>query len=434
LKKATSPKKAKILKIVVAVIIAAAVFFAGFFVRYLTLDKSVKSIMWIKSMVDSKYYTDISDEEFLSAVTGGLDSVLDDYSTYYTPDEYQDYKKSYAGSNTGLGLSFTLTYGVPRIFRVSGNSPAERAGIPEGGFVVGFGDSEENITYSSDYSEMSAYISGKGAYEDITLAVSSDVGGENAVLYTLQKEDYSENYVFYRSKTSAYRFSGSDALTLTEYDGAISGLDEDTAYIRLNRFAGNAVGQLQIALNVFKEEGKKNLVLDLRGNGGGDLDVLRGISAFFCKNAEGSSPIIATAHYKDGSTVSYKATGVYYNYYFSSDSKITVLANKGTASASECLLGAMLEYGTIDYDDIILSDILGAAKTYGKGIMQTTYYNVFGGDAIKLTVATIHWPITDKCIHGEGITVADGARSVYTTDYTTFGDEELANIVENYLK
>lgn len=435
--------KTKAFKIVTAVVLAAAIFFAGFFTMYLTLDKSVRSVIWIKDQIDSYYYTDISDEEFLEALTDGLDGILDDYSTFYTADEYGDYKNSYAGNNTGVGLSFTLTYGVPRIYRVSGNSPAEKAGVPEGAFVVGVGDDEESVTYTTEYGEIAAFITAKASYTDFTLAVSDKTEGGNIEYYTLQKQEYNENYVFYRSANSAYRFEGTSATTLTAYDGAIEGLPSDTAYIRLNRFAGNAGEQMKAALGAFKSEGKKNLVLDLRGNGGGDLDVLCDIVSYFMKDASGSSPVAATAKYKSGSTATFKADGNYYDDYFSSDSKITVLANRNTASASECLIGAMVEYNTADYDDIILSDITGlssddgrpSARTYGKGIMQTTYTNItLGGEAIKLTVATVHWPVTGKCIHGVGVTTDDGARSVSTPDYTTYGDEELKEIVKNYLK
>lgn len=443
MKKFSDIFKTKAFKIVTAVLLAAAIFMAGFFTMYLTLDKSVRSVIWIKDQIDSYYYTDISDEEFLEALTDGLDGILDDYSTYYTADEYADYKSSYAGNNTGVGLSFTLTYGAPRIYRVSGNSPAEKAGVKEGAFVVGVGDDEENITYTTTYSEIAAYINAKASYTDFCLAVSDKTEGGNIEYYTIQKQEYNENYVFYRSSSTAYRFEGSSATELTAYDGAIEGLASDTAYIRLNRFAGNAGKQIKAALDVFKSEGKKNLVLDLRGNGGGDLDVLSDIASYFMKGAEGSSPIVATAEYKSGSTATFRADGNYYGDYFSSDSKITVLANRNTASASECLMGAMIEYNTIDYDDIILSDITDvsstdgrpSARTYGKGIMQTTYTNIaLGGEAIKLTVATVHWPVTGKCIHGVGVTAEDGARSVKTPDYTTYGDEELKEIVKNYLK
>lgn len=432
LKKSTPFYKTKAFKIAVAVFSAVVIFFIGFFVRYITLDKSIRSLIWVKDKIDSDYYIDITDDEFLEAATDGIDSMLDDYSTYYTPDEYSSAMSSSAGNGTGLGISFSgLTYN--RIARVGGNTPAERAGIKAGYFVVGYGDDESSITPAESYGGIAAYISGKSVEESFVLAIASDAEGTDTQYYTLQKQSYNENYVFYSSSSTAYRFEGSTATELTQYDGAIEELPSDTAYIRLTRFAGNAATQFKLALDRFKAEGKKNLILDLRTNGGGDMEVLRRITSYLCRDAD-STPTAAVARYKDGHSETFKCTGNYFYEYFSSDSKITVLANSGTASASECLIGAMVDYGTIDYSDIILSNIGGTARTYGKGIMQTTYYHLFAGDAVKLTVATVHWPLSDKCIHGVGITEADGARSAPTEDYMTAGDKELQYIIKNYLK
>ncbi len=106
-----------------------------------------------------------------------------------------------------------------------------------------------------------------------------------------------------------------------------------------------------------------------------------------------------------------------------------MLANYNTASASECLLGAMLDYGTIGYGDIYLSEIDGVARTYGKGIMQTTYYDYDGGYANKLTTAQIYWPLSDTCIHGRGILPEDGANTVTAAAAVTYGDAELLTVV-----
>lgn len=432
LKKSTPFYKTKVFKIAVAVFSAVFIFFAGFFIRYITLDKSIRSLIWVKNKIDDDYYIDITDDEFLEAATDGIDSMLDAYSTYYTPDEYASAMSSSAGNGTGLGISFSgLTYN--RIARVGGNTPAERAGIKAGYFVVGYGDDENSITPAESYSDLAAFISGKGTEESFVLAIASDADGTDTEYYTLKRESYNENYVFYSSSSTAYRFEGSTATTLTAYDGAIEELPSDTAYIRLTRFAGNAATQFKLAMEQFKAEGKKNLVLDLRTNGGGDMEVLRNITSYLCRNAA-STPVAAVARYKDGSSETFNCVGNYFADYFSADSKVTVLANSGTASASECLIGAMVDYGTIDYSDIVLSNINGAARTYGKGIMQTTYYHIFGGDAVKLTVAKIHWPLSDRCIHGVGITEADGAKSAPAEDYMTAGDKELQYIIENYLK
>ena len=78
----------KILWAAVAVLAAAALFFAGYFVYYLTLPSEVRSLLWIKDKIQSEYYEDVSDDEFWDAVLDGAVSVLDQYSAYYTADEY----------------------------------------------------------------------------------------------------------------------------------------------------------------------------------------------------------------------------------------------------------------------------------------------------------------------------------------------------------
>jgi carboxyl-terminal processing protease len=232
-----------------------------------------------------------------------------------------------------------------------------------------------------------------------------------------------ESYVFYRTKDASYTFTGAKAMELTKRGEPLSCLDEDTAYIRLIQFTGRAASLMKKALTLFKQEGKKNLVLDLRGNGGGNLDIMQEIAGYFCKNAKGNAPLVAVADYGE-KRERFDATGNVYKKYFAEDSRICVLADVGTASASEALMGAMLDYGTITYGDICLTETRGIARTYGKGIMQTTYImDVFKQDALKLTTATIRWPISNTCIHNRGILREDGTKSVvksyeYETELT----------------
>ena len=91
------------------------------------------------------------------------------------------------------------------------------------------------------------------------------------------------------------------------------------------------------------------------------------------------------------------------NNFFEHLTAISVIANERSASASECLIGALICYGDIFSADrlIIEKNLDGVAKTYGKGIMQTTYKLISGG-AFKLTTARILWP-DGTCIHGKGI-------------------------------
>jgi C-terminal processing protease CtpA/Prc len=153
-------------------------------------------------------------------------------------------------------------------------------------------------------------------------------------------------------------------------------------------------------------------VLDLRGNGGGYLDITLEIASYFCKNSDKRKPLVAVADYGE-KTEKFYATGNCYNEYFSAESRIFVLADNQTASASECLIGCMIDYGAISYADICIAQRGEEVKTYGKGIMQTTYpLTGIYGDAVKLTTARICWPVSNRCIHGRGIVLADGVKTI----------------------
>jgi hypothetical protein len=91
-------------------------------------------------------------------------------------------------------------------------------------------------------------------------------------------------------------------------------------------------------------------------------------------------------------------------------------------------MGVMLDYGAITYQDICLIERDGEARTYGKGIMQTTYPFIgFTGEAVKLTTAQMRWPKSDNCIHGRGVLPADGALSIAEN---TLNDGELLAAID----
>ena len=119
-------------------------------------------------------------------------------------------------------------------------------------------------------------------------------------------------------------------------------------------------------------------------------------------------PIIAVAKDKKGRVEKFRADGDNFN---RAITEIVVLANDYTASASECLIGAMAHYKKgFSLDNLV---VVGGspATTYGKGIMQTTYRNFFSGEALKLTTAFIYQPDGRTSIHGTGF-VATAENSV----------------------
>ena len=405
---AQKPKR-KTGKILLTVLLALVVFLGGMTTTWFLLDPEMRTLVKVKNRIQNKYYKEITDDQFYKAIFGGInDDLLDAYSRYRTPEEFETMLSEMEGNRLGVGLSFAAVETEPlRITRVCGNSPAEAAGVVAGEKITGVGKTENEIAPCSTFEEFSACL---GDYkEDENFFLQLEKNGERRIV-SLHKAAYVENCVFYRTNTKSYTFTGERADVLTEKGLPLTYLDNDTAYIRLVQFTGNAAKEFDLAMEQFQKDGKKNLILDLRENGGGYVDVMQSIASYFCKDATNDRPIIAVADFGDKGRVSYRADGNYYDEYFAEDSRICVIADRYTASASECLLGCMLDYGTISYADICLIERNGVAKTYGKGIMQETFYvNLFAQDAITLTTAEIRWPVSDNSIHGRGILLEDGA-------------------------
>ena len=407
--------------VVVAVVAAIGMFFAGFFAGRIK-DPDVAALEFIVKTY-KKHYLEY-DEDFVSIMSK---SILDEYSEYYTKEEYAELKKISSGVRGGIGISYgDRSDGSVVIAKVLGNSPAERAGIKAGYIVKGFRKSvDENFTEINGRQELSDALAPLALGEEFVLKLEyTDADGVHEKECTLARKEYRETYVYYSDDSGSWRFTNNNAddmddLEFERYDDPIAGFENDTAYLRYTFFYGTAngilgsVGQIQEALKKFTENGKRKLILDLRGNGGGYVDICQSVAKFFVPAPENSFSLIATAEYKKdpktdkGKTEIFKSSAIEFGTY--NYDKIIVLADENTASASEMLIGAMLSYDTQDKIEVVLApskddDGQTVYKSYGKGIMQTTYVNTFGGGALKLTTAKLVWPDGKTCIHGVGIT------------------------------
>ena len=399
---------------ILTAVIAVCAFGGGVLANHFSLDKEMRTLLSVKNRIQQSYYEEITNEEFYRVLFDAInDELLDDYSEYMTAQEFAQTQATAKGEQSGLGLVVTTKdengNAQMLVSRVCGNSPAETAGVREGEKIVAFGESETELVRSEKFEDFSAFLQNYGGGEPFFVVLQN---GSVSRVVELEKAEYIESYVAYRTSEKAYGFSGANADELTEKGEPLDTLPPDTAYIRLTQFNGGAGSEFSKAMGLFKSENKKNLVLDLRGNGGGYMDILQEIASYFCKSSSEKKPVIAVADYGEQKE-RFQANGNYYYDYFQADSKIFVLADENTASASECLIGCMYDYGALAFENICLSGKAGEGRTFGKGIMQSTYpLGVFSGDALKLTTAKICWPKSNRCIHGVGITTNDGVKCV----------------------
>lgn len=391
-------KSKKIISIVAGVLAILITFGVGFWASRATLDKDLNDINYILTMYRQYYYDEQED-----VIGPFAESLLDQYSNYYTAEEYNKVQEEDGGRREGIGISVANL----KVVTVSGNSPAQNAGILEGDTIKGIKKGgETDFTYVTTQKEFFDLYDTIADNVDFKIIVNRN--GKD-IYCTLSRRAYIQTFVKFKDKTGVYSFSNaSGAMEMVRLSD--SDITEDgVGYIDLDWFIGTdnglngVMGQFKSAMDKFKGNGLKNLILDLRGNGGGFMHILQDISSYLIACKDGSRECVSIARDKYGKEEVFNSQPVKYHQY--GIEKIAVLANSGTASASEVLLGALLDYNSnlAIYVEPTNTANGKVYRTYGKGIMQTTFERV-GGGAIKLTTAKIFFPKSDVSIHGVGVT------------------------------
>ena len=400
-------KKSKIILGVVIAITLVISFTSGFFTHYFTMGRTNRLLGEITSIISNNAVDpdgnelDLSSENIAKTLVNGL-LKNDDYAHYFSNTEYEEVINEGEGKFSGLGVS--LYANEPIIYSVIGNSPAFKVGLKSNDKILRAKRTvEENFVSFSNTDQLISFIDSLERGEEIDLVVER-YGQEFP--FNLSKEYYIASYVEYFDSSSTLRFSsnyGEKPEQSVSYDREPLGLDGDTAMIVFSAFEGNSASEIGQCMKYFYSQGKSKLILDLRGNGGGYMDCLIEVASYFINNHGKTKNLITRVQAKDG-YAEYKTKD---NNFDDRLKSIVVLADENTASASECLIGAMLYYGDGNFsmDNLVVeyNSQRENYSTYGKGIMQTTYPLLNGG-AIKLTTARLYQPDLVTCIHNKGIT------------------------------
>ncbi len=313
-----------------------------------------------------KYYVKpIDDKELFDNAIEGMLSNLDPHSAYLNEDAFKQLQTATSGEFGGLGIEVTMEDGVVKVVTPLVDTPAFKAGIKAGDYIIQLGDkSVQGLTLQDAVNLMR----GKpGSTIDLTVLRK---GSEKPLKFTLVREKIHIKSV--KSKL----------------------LDHNYGYIRLTHFQAqtgknmlNAVKQLQ------EQSGGKlqGLILDLRNNPGGLLDSAIQVSdAFISNDGKGKEEMIV---YTEGRLPGSKFTALAHPGDVMKKAPIIVLINNGSASASEIVAGAL--------KDNKRAIILGT-QSFGKGSVQTVL-PLDAKRAIKLTTALYYTP-SGKSIQAQGIT------------------------------
>ena len=200
-------KLKKFLIAAAAVAAAALLFLAGYFTYYLTMSGGLRSLLWVKDMVQDEYYEEVSDDEFWQAAIDGVMDSLDAYSAYYTADEYDAVIDSAQGIRSGIGASFFS--GTNKVYRIALNSPlffAAEGGVEAGMYLTGVGESESSLTLTDTYAKVSAALSSASGKVVLRFSSVSASDTENCVYVTVEPAVYTESHVLYASGGKAYAY------------------------------------------------------------------------------------------------------------------------------------------------------------------------------------------------------------------------------------
>lgn len=400
----TTPKKRinKKISVFLAIIFIIASFFCGFLLRGVFYGRDRRAlneaVFYLKEygVFDTKTLElkNLTEQELAKIL---VDSLSDDYAKYYNPEEYKKIKQNAKGNYQGVGLGFKDGLVVKK---VQYNSPAHHAGILVDDRIIS-ATFEEKTTEINSLADFNDYINKRKSTDVFVLSL---IRNGSILRVNVSAKSYEATYVSYMDSEREMYFltneKGETGRSIKQK--ANPDIPSDVGYIKFTSFEGNAFRELEDALEFFKECGKSKLIFDLRDNGGGYMRILSDVASLFISNSGKSTFPIAYELDNDGE---YEVTKSSSNKYFENIKAVSVIANENTASASECLIGAMLYYkDRFSIDSLIIEnqDYQNTARTYGKGIMQTTY-PLSNGGAIKLTTAVVYQPDKTTCIHGTGI-------------------------------
>lgn len=316
------------------------------------------------------------------AIDGMTKSLGDPYTAFMTPDESKQLEDELTGVIYGIGAEIGTRDNKLIIIAPIDDSPAKAAGIIAG----------DHVTKINDETTVNM---------DVNTAVSKIRGQEGTkVKLTIERGGVEKVFEITRAK-----------ITVKSVKSEIK--NKDVGYISINRFDENTTADLRVILNELAAKGIKKIVLDLRDNPGGYLDESVTVSSEFIKEGvvvtEKKDTILSRAN-------EYKATGK--GIATSSDIKLVVLVNGGSASAAEIVAGAIKDYkrGT-----------LVGEKTFGKGSVQEIE-NLSNGSRMRITVA--HWYTPGgKNIGKEGI-APDIEVGLTEADYNAGKDPQLDKALE----
>ncbi len=306
--------------------------------------------------INKEYVDEINQSESMDSAINGLLQSLDPYSAYMSPEIFNEMQTETSGEFGGLGIEVSMESGVVKVISPIDDTPASRAGIKAGDYIVKINDVQ---------------VQGKSLSEAVDL-MRGPVG--SGIELTIRRRGERKALIF-----NVVR----EIIQIQSVKADI--LEKNIGYLRLTSFNENSGKQIEREIKKLeKNKDVKSYILDLRNNPGGLLSQAIKISDFFLDNGE----IVSTKSRKPSENRKWFAK----KGDLTNGKVLIVLINYGSASASEIVAGALKDHKRA---------ILLGENSYGKGSVQSIIPLKNDG-AIRLTVAKYYLP-SGKSISEVGV-------------------------------
>jgi carboxyl-terminal processing protease len=313
------------------------------------------------------YVDKVDTDSLLDAAITNMLAKLDPHSVYIPKEELQRVTESMQGKFVGIGVSFLMHEDSVVVTSVIKGGPSEKAGIKEGDRI---------IVADNDTLFGKSILKKAGVESNERLTILSNRKVSDAVMRSLKGEPETSVDI------SVYRRSTDEVLEITIPRGEVPiksvssyfMINETLGYINIDRFARTTYDEFKVGLDELISKGMNALVLDLRGNPGGFMDIANSIIDEFLEDGK----LIVFTKNKNGEVDKSYATsnGDFEN------GKVYVLIDQNSASASEIVAGALQ-----DND----KGIIVGRRSFGKGLVQQEM-NLGDGSAVRLTTSRYYTP------------------------------------------
>jgi carboxyl-terminal processing protease len=298
-------------------------------------------------LIKLKYVDSVHMDSLEGSAIEQMMSKLDPHSVYFPPVELKEANEDLAGNFEGIGVEFNVFRDTVNVVYVIPNGPSEKAGLLIGDKILKVNDSSlTKIPRSND--EIRKFIRGESG---------------STVLLLILRGSQQKNVTVTRG-----------TIPVSSVDAAYM-IDKTTGYIKLNKFTESSYEEFMQALENLQKGGLQQLILDLRGNGGGFMNEAVDMADEFLD----ADKLVVYTEGVNNKKREYrcKRDGLF------EKGKLMILVDELTASASEVLAGALQDWDR--------ATIIGR-RTFGKGLVQEQYA-LSDGSAIRLTVARYYTPL-----------------------------------------